>query len=141
MSVAEALKLADAAELDLVEISPNAKPPVVKITDFGKYKYDQTKAKSRQKANAHESEVKEVRLSVRIGEHDLEVKAKQAIKFLGQKHKVKATVVFKGREMAHQELGRVVLGKFIDRLKDIAKMEQAPTQQGRSLYIVLVSTK
>lgn len=141
VTLREALTAAREADLDLVEISPNAKPPVVKILDFGKYKYDQTKAMARQKAHSKDSEVKEVRLGVRIGEHDLEVKAKQAAKFLGEKNKVKATIVFRGREIVHADLGKEVLINFIDRLKDIAKMEQAPTRQGRSMYIVLSPIK
>lgn len=141
VSLRDALAAAREAELDLVEISPNAKPPVVKVLDFGKYKYDQTKAKAKQKANSKESEVKEVRLGVRIGEHDLEVKAKMAERFLKEKNKVKASLVFKGREIVHQDLGKEVLINFVDRLKDIAKMEQAPTRQGRSMYIVLAPTK
>lgn len=137
----DALAAAREADLDLVEISPNAKPPVVRVLDYGKYKYDQTKAMARQKAHSRDSEVKEVRLGVRIGIHDLEVKAKQAIKFLGEKNKVKATIVFRGREIVHADLGKEVLLSFIDRLKDVAKMEQAPTRQGRSMYIVLAPTK
>lgn len=137
----DALAAAREAELDLVEISPNAKPPVVRVLDYGKYKYEQTKALQRQKAHSRDSEVKEVRLGVRIGTHDLEVKAKQAIKFLGEKNKVKATIVFRGREIVHADLGKEVLLSFIDRLKDVAKMEQAPTRQGRSMYIVLAPTK
>lgn len=141
VTLREALSIAREAELDLVEISPNAKPPVVKVLDYGKYKYDQTKAMSRQKANSKESEVKEVRLGVRIGTHDLDVKARQAEKFLKEKNKVKASLVFRGREIAHADLGKDVLLNFVDRLSEIAKMEQAPTRQGRSMYVVLAPTK
>ncbi len=137
----DALAAAREADLDLVEISPNAKPPVVRVLDFGKFKYDQTKALAKQKANSKESEVKEVRLGVRIGIHDIEVKAKQAEKFLKEKNKVKATIVFRGREIVHADLGKEVMLSFIDRLKDVAKMEQAPTRQGRNMYIVLAPTK
>ena len=141
MSLQEAMKLAELAELDLVEVSPNANPPVAKILDLGKYKYDQTKAQQRQRKNHKEVVVKEVRLGPSIGDHDLGVKVKQAEKFLGLGYKVKASVMFRGRQMAHTELGNEVLQKLVDRLGEKAKMEQAPIRQGRSIHIVIAPTK
>jgi len=141
MSLQEAMRLAEAAELDLVEVSPNANPPVAKILDLGKYRYDQTKAQQRQRKHHKEVVIKEVRLGPTIGEHDLEVKAKQAEKFLELGYRVKATVMFRGRQMAHMELGHEVLQKLVDRLRDKAKMEQAPVRQGRSIHIIIASVK
>jgi translation initiation factor IF-3 len=141
MSLQEAMKLAEAAEMDLVEVSPNANPPVAKILDLGKYKYDQTKSQQRQRKNHKEVIVKEVRLGPSIGDHDLGVKVKQAEKFLGLGYKVKASVMFRGRQMAHTELGNAVLQKLVDRLADKAKMEQAPIKQGRSIHIVIAPIK
>jgi len=141
MSLQEAMKLAELAELDLVEVSPNANPPVAKILDLGKYKYDQTKAQQRQRKNHKEVVVKEVRLGPSIGDHDLGVKVKQAEKFLGLGYKVKASVMFRGRQMAHTELGNEVLQKLVDRLGEKAKMEQAPIRQGRSIHIVIAPVK
>lgn len=137
MKTSEALKLAAVAELDLVEISPNAKPPVVKILDFGKYQYD--KDKQAQQARKHHKDVvvKEVRLSPNIGDGDLNVKIRQAEKFLKDGSKVKATVMFRGRQIVYSDLGIKLLERFVDRLREIAKMEQAPVKQGRSIQIVI----
>jgi translation initiation factor IF-3 len=135
--LSEALKLADEAGFDLVEVSPNANPPVAKILDFGKYKYDQTKAASRQKKNQHDVVVKEIRLGPTMGEHDLMVKVKQGEKFIKQGHKLKVSVLFRGRMIAHLDLGAEILSKFIDRLGEQAKMEQAPIRQGRSIHIIV----
>lgn len=137
MSLSEALKLAEAAELDLVEISPNANPPVVKVLDFGKFKYDQEKAANRQKKHHKEVTIKEIRLGPTMGDHDLMVKVRQGEKFLKEGNKLKATVMFRGRQIAHLDLGAEILSKFIDRLGDIAKMEQAPIRQGRSIHIII----
>lgn len=141
MSLQEAMKLAESSEMDLVEVSPNANPPVAKILNLGKYKYDLTKAQQRQRRHHKEVVVKEVRLGPTIGDHDLGVKIKQAEKFLGLGYKVKASVMFRGRQMAHMELGHEVLQKLVDRLRDKAKMEQAPIRQGRSIHIVIAPAK
>lgn len=137
--IATALDMARVAGLDLVEISPNAKPPVAKILDYGKWQYEQTKALKRQKLNQKEGLVKEVRLSVRIGEHDMAVKAGHATRFLAAGNKVKVSLMFRGREIVHQELGIDILNRFVDRLAEIAKIEQAPIKQGRSVYTILVA--
>jgi len=137
ISTREALNLARTADLDLVEVSPNAKPPVAKILDFGKYKYEQTKAQQRSRRGQNDGAVKEVRLSVKIDSHDFEVKAKRAEKFLSQGNKVKAGILFKGREIVHAHLGEALINRFIDRLVNTAKIEQAPTRQGRSIHTIL----
>lgn len=133
----DALALAKEAELDLIEVSPNAKPPVAKILDFGKYKYEQTKAAARSRLKQKEAVTKEVRLGFKIDSHDFEVKAKRAEKFLSQGNKVKAAVMFRGREIVHADLGRDLLHRFVDRLSNSAKIEQAPLRQGRSIQTIL----
>lgn len=135
--IAEALRLAQEAELDLVEVSPNVRPPIAKILDFGKYKYDQTKAQAKAKKKHKEGTLKEIRLGIKIDDHDFEVKAKKASKFIAEGNKVKATVVFRGREIVHPELGTELLQRFIDSFDGIAKIEQAPLKQGRSISTVL----
>ena len=135
--IAKALAMAKEANLDLVEVSPNANPPIVKIIDAGKYKYDQAKAKSRTKKNQKETSIKEIRLGFKIDNHDFEVKRRRAEKFLSQGNKVKAAVMFRGREITHIDLGKKLLDKFVDRLSKIAKIEQAPIKQGRSIHTVL----
>ncbi|MFH0905202.1 MAG: translation initiation factor IF-3 [bacterium] len=137
----EALALARAAELDLVEVSPNAQPPVAKILDFGKYRYEQTKALARAKKKQKEGEVKEIRLGFKIDDHDFEVKALRAEKFLSQGNKVKAAVMFRGREITHVDLGNQLLKRFVDRLQGVARMEQAPLRQGRSIHTILTASK
>ena len=134
---AKALQLARAADLDLVEVSPTARPPVCKILDFGKYKYEQTKAQQRSRRGNEGGTVKEVRLGVKIDDHDFEVKAKRAEKFLGTGNKVKVGVLFRGREITHAHLGETLLNRFVDRLARVSKMEQAPTRQGRSIHTIL----
>ena len=137
MSLSEAIKLAEIADMDLVEVSPNANPPVCKILDFGKYKYDQEKSANRQRKHHKEVTIKEIRLGPSMGDHDLMVKVKQAEKFLKEGNKLKASIMFRGRAIAHIDLGGVILSKFIDRLGDQAKIEQAPIRQGRSIHIII----
>lgn len=137
VSLAKALTMARDAGLDLVEISPNAKPPIAKIIDAGKYKYDLSKAKSRTKKNQKEVSVKEIRLGFKIDDHDFDVKLNRAKKFLTQGDKVKAAVMFRGREITHFDLGKDLLNKFVDSLAEVAKIEQAPIRQGRSIHTVL----
>ena len=140
VSTSEALKRAREADLDLVEVSPNKRPPIVKILDFGKYKYEQTKAQSKAKKNQKDI-TKEIRLGVKIGDGDFEVKAKRAEKFLAQGAKLKVSVMFRGREIVHTDLGMELMQRFIDRLEEVAKIEQAPLKQGRSIHTILVANK
>lgn len=141
MSRAQALSEADKAGLDLVEISPNASPPVVKIVDWGKFQYQKMKEQQRNKKNAKASEVKQMRLGLKIGAHDLEIKMRKIREFLADGHKVKIMVFFRGREMAHQEIGHQLLAKIVEQLSDVAVSDQPPQMAGRNLGIVVRSRK
>lgn len=137
MSSREALQLAQDRELDLVEIAPQANPPVCKIIDFGKFKYEQQKRDKTQRKNQHQQQLKEVRLHPRTDTHDVDFKTRHAREFLQEGHKVKFTVVFKGREITHQEVGRELLQGIIDILVDDAKVDQAIRMDGRNMSIIL----
>jgi translation initiation factor IF-3 len=137
MSLRDALDRADEAGLDLAEIAPNSQPPVVKILDWGKYRYEQTKQLAKSRKNQKQVEVKQVRLGLKIGEHDLVVKLNRARKFLEEGHKVKISLLFRGREITRPQLGRVILDDVMERLSDIAVQEQAPTLSGRDLNMIL----
>ena len=140
-SLEEAIALAEERGLDLVEVAPLAKPPVCKLLDFGKYIYRQKKIEQKHKRMQKQAEMKGIRISLRIDGHDLEIKAKQARRFLEDRNSVKVTLVFKGREAAHEDLGKAKLDKFIEYVKDIATLEQAPKKQGSSLIMVLTPQK
>jgi translation initiation factor IF-3 len=141
IETSEALKMAIDAGLDLVEISPDTRPPVCKIMDYGKYKYEQSKQSKNKGAKA--SELKEVRLgrSVKIDQHDVEIRINQARRFLLEGHKVLITQKFKGREMAHRELGINRLRDIKDRLSDISKCESEPRWMGPQASIILAPDK
>lgn len=130
----EALQRARAADLDLVEVAPNEKPPVCRIMDFGKYKYEK---KKRTGHGAHQVRTKEIRLRPKTGDHDIEFKVKRARKFLQQKHKVQITVIFRGREMAHIEEGRRVMNDVVEELSDVGKVESAPAQHARRMMCTM----
>ena len=132
----DALKKAEAAGLDLVEVAPNSRPPVCKILDYGKFKYEQKK-KLKGKGRPASSIVKEVRVRPKIDTHDLEIKIRKAREFLEEGHKVQATCLFRGREMAYQELGKLVLDKFAEALEEIAKVEGFPRMEGRRMHMKL----
>ena len=131
----EALQKAREVGLDLVEVAPQEKPPVCRIMDYGKFKYQQRKRQN--KGHAHHSKNKEIRLRPKIGKHDLDVKANRAREFLGQKDKVIISVVFRGRENAHVEEGYKVVHSFMSELDDMAKVEQGPSLQGRRIVVIL----
>ncbi len=133
----EALEKAINYGLDLVEVSPNAKPPVCRIMDFGKYKYEQSKKEKISKKKQHTVTVKEIRLRPRTDEHDLETKLRHARKFLEQKNKVKITILFRGREMAYQDFGTELMEKVQDDLEDVAKVEADPKMEGRRMIMIL----
>jgi translation initiation factor IF-3 len=135
----EALSEAEKAGLDLVESAPNASPPVVKVIDWGKYQYQKTKEQQRARKNAKASEVKQMRVGLKIGAHDLDIKLRKIRSFLEDGHKVKIMVVFRGREMAHQELGYELLNKISEQLEDVAIRDQKPQMAGRNLSIVVRS--
>ena len=137
VSLREARERAEDADLDLAEIAPNAQPPVVKILDWGKYRYEQTKQLQKSRKNQKQVEVKQVRLGLKIGEHDLVVKLNRARKFLEEGHKVKVSLLFRGREISRPQLGREILDNVMERLSDIAVQEQAPTLSGRDLNMIL----
>ena len=133
----EAQRQAADAGLDLVEVAPNERPPVCRIMDYGKFKYEQ-KRKAANSAKQHQVQLKEIRLRPKTGEHDIEFKVKQARDFLTGKDKVKFNVQFKGRENAHHERGREILAAIIDNLQDVAKVEKSPSMEGgRNMTAVL----
>jgi translation initiation factor IF-3 len=137
----EALRLADQLELDLVEVSPSAEPPVCKIIDFNKFVYDQKKKQKEIKANATKMVVKEIRFGPNTDDHDFEFKVKHAEKFLQEGAKVKAYVFFKGRTIMFKEKGEEILRKFTDELQDWGKLEHPPTLDGKRMIIHLTPSK
>ena len=137
MSVAEALDKANEAELDLVKISPNAVPPVCKLMDYGKYKFEQTKRDKEAKKNQRIVEIKEVRMSPGIDVNDFNVKVRNAQRFLAEGNRVKVAVRFRGREMAHTDIGRDLLERFAQQCADTANLDKAPKLEGRMMSIFL----
>ena len=131
------MDLADQAGLDLVEISPNASPPVCKIMDFGKYKYEQQKRESEARKKQKIIEVKEVKFRPGTDTHDYEVKMRSVLKFLEKGDKVKITLRFRGREMAHQDLGRDLLHRVAEDVKDHGKVENMPKMEGRQMTMMI----
>jgi len=127
--------------LDLVEIAPQAKPPVCKIIDFGKFKYEQQKREKLQRKNQQVSLLKEIRLHPNTDIHDFDFKVKHAINFLEEGNKVKAVVLFKGREMAYTEQGEILLNKFIEQTQDVAKVESPLKLEGRNMNVILAPAK
>ncbi|MDO4184620.1 MAG: translation initiation factor IF-3 [Rhodospirillales bacterium] len=137
VNIKEALLLADEAGLDLIEISPQAVPPVCKIMDYGKYKYEQQKRKNEAKKNQKIVNIKELKLRPMIDVHDYEVKVKQAKKFLSQGDKVKFIIRFKGREMSANDMGRKVLDNLVEDLENICKVEVEPKVEGRQMMMIV----
>ncbi len=137
VSLREALERADAAGLDLVEVSPNAAPPVVKILDYGKYKYEEQKKKNEARKKQKIIEIKEIKLRPTIDDHDYDVKMKAMQRFIEEGDKVKVTLRFRGREMSHQELGMDLLNRVRADTDEIAKVEQMPRLEGRQMIMVL----
>jgi translation initiation factor IF-3 len=131
----EAMSLAREAGLDLVEVAPNEKPPVCRIMDFGKFKYQQKK--KHHKTHVHHAKIKEIRLRPKTGEHDIDVKVNQAKSFLQHKDKVIVSVVFRGRELAHIDEGQRVMRQIVQQLEPISKVEAPPQQMGRRLVCTL----
>ena len=137
MPTRRALELAEQAGLDLVKIAPQAKPPVCKLMDYGKYRFEQSKKEREIRKNQKVITIKEVRLSAVIADHDFEVRVKQGQQFLQEGNKVKASIRFRGRQIAHSQIGMEVMGTFADRLKDIAVVERKPLIEGRNMSMVL----
>lgn len=140
MSRQDALDLARERELDLVEVSPNANPPVCKIVDWGKYNYQKTKQLQKQKRTAKNPEVKQMRFGLKIGDHDLEVKLKKVTSFLDAGHKVKITLFYRGREMAHKDIGFKLAERVITSYGDAIVVEQQPQLAGKQLNFVIRSS-
>ena len=129
--------LAEEADLDLVEISPNASPPVCKVMDFGKYKYEQQKREAEARRKQKTIDIKEIKFRPNTDTHDYEVKMKSVVKFLGNGDKVKITMRFRGREMAHQQLGLELLNRVENDLVDIGKVENMPKLEGRQMVMLI----
>lgn len=141
MSSREAMKLAQEAELDLVKIAPKAQPPVCKIIDYGKYRYELARKEKEAKKKQKTVEVKEVRLSPNIETNDLNTKVNNAKKFISKGNKVKVTLRFRGREMAHMQQSKHILDDFAEMLADVAAVEKAPKLEGRSMSMVLTEKR
>ncbi len=138
VSTRDALQRAEESGLDLVEISPNSDPPVCKIMDFGKYKYETQKRRNEARKKQKTIEVKEIKMRPNIDVHDYDVKMRSIVKFIGEGDKVKVTMRFRGREMAHQDIGMRVLERVRDDLGEAAKVEQFPKMEGRQMTMVMV---
>ena len=141
MSAREAMKIAQEAELDLVKIAPAAKPPVCKIIDYGKYKYEQARKEKEAKKKQKTVEVKEVRLSPNIDTNDLNTKINNAKKFISKGNKVKVTLRFRGREMAHVQQSKHILDDFAETLADVAVVEKPAKMEGRAMRLVLAEKR
>ena len=137
ISLQEALAIAESQHLDLVEVSPTAVPPVCRIMDFGKFKYQQSKKLQEAKKKQVQVQLKEVKLRPKTDEHDLQFKIKHVRRFLEEGNKAKITVVFRGREITHMELGQIALEKFVDELQDVALIEVRPKMEGRNMFIIV----
>jgi len=127
--------------LDLVEVAPNAIPPVCRLMDYGKFRYEQSRKDRESRRNQHVVDLKEIRIQPKIGDHDLETKGRQAAKFLDGGDKVKFTVRFRGREMAHPEIGRGLLDQLVEMLRTTSTVEQAPRLEGRTMTVYLAPVK
>ncbi len=134
----EARVMARERELDLVEVAPNARPPVVRIMDYGKFKYRENKKAREAKKKQHVIQMKEIKLRSKIDDHDLDFKMRHARKFLEKQNKVKVTMVFRGREVVHKELGENVLHRFFDEVSDLAVKEGMIKMEGRNMILILI---
>ncbi len=141
VALADALEMAREKNLNLVEVAPNAVPPVCRILDYGKFKYEEEKKERAAKKHQHTSELKELRLRPRTDEHDLKVRARAARKFLEEGHKVRLLLRFRGRESSHPEVGRAQIHQIAEQLADIAFMEMPPQMQGQAMYAILARGK
>ena len=141
MSPKEAMKLAQEADLDLVKIAPKAQPPVCKIMDYGKFRYEQTRREKEAKKKQRVIEIKEVRLSPNIDNNDLNTKANMARKFLTKGDKVKVTLRFRGRELAHVDNGKAILNSFAEMLSDVAVVDKPAKFEGRSMIMFLAEKR
>jgi translation initiation factor IF-3 len=136
--VREALAMAQAKGLDLVEVSPTARPPVCRIMDYGKFKYEESRKARKAKKKQHVVQLKEIKMRPKIEDHDYGFKISHAREFLVERNKVKFTVMFRGREMAHQEKGRILIGRIVEELADVAAVETPARSEGRTLTMVMM---
>lgn len=137
VATSEALRMAERDNLDLVEVAANAHPPVCKIIDYGKYRYQQTKKEKESKKSQHQVKIKEIKVKPNTDDHDLQTKLKRARDFIEKGNKVRVTCMFRGREMAHPEVGKKIVQKIVDGLSDLATPEAMPKQMGRNLSVTL----
>ena len=137
MSGRDALALAEERQLDLVKIAPQARPPVCKLMDYGKYRFEQSKKEREFRKNQKVITVKEVRLSATIEDHDIDVKFKNAVKFLKDGNKVKVTIRFRGRQITHSDIGRQVMNEFAERIKEYGTVDKAPQIEGRNMIMFI----
>lgn len=137
MSTRDALAMAEEQHLDLVEVAPNAKPPVCRIMDFGKYRYEQQKRDKEAKKKQKVINIKEVKLRPNIEQHDFDVKFKNALRFIEEGNKVKVTIMFRGRELSHPELGKDLLDRMADKLKDLVVLERNAKLEGKNMTMVV----
>ncbi len=133
----EALRIAQERGLDLVEVAPHARPPVCRIMDYGKYKYEQSKREREARKKQKVVTIKEVKMRPNIDEHDFQVRAKRAESFLKDGDKIKATIMFRGREVVHADLGRKVLERLVEAVKDLCVVERPPRLEGRNMIMIL----
>lgn len=137
----KALDMAGEQSMDLVEIAPNADPPVCKIMDYGKFLYEKNKKERDARKKQHHTQLKEIRFRPRTDTHDFQFKTKHAYEFLSDGHKVRAYVQFRGRDIIYKEQGMVILARFVDALKDVAKLDQEPRMEGRRMTAILTPLK
>ena len=140
LSIERALEIAEDQGLDLVEVAPMARPPVCRIMDYGKFKYEEQRQAREARKKQHHVQIKEVKMRPGIEDHDFDFKVRHARKFLDEGHKVKLTMMFRGRQMAHPEYGRQVLDRVFQQLQDLSKVESHPMLEGRSMVMVLAPT-
>ncbi len=133
----EALRIAEEKELDLVEIAPQAKPPVAKIIDYGKFQYEQQKREKHQRKQQQAQQMKEIRFKWRTDTHDFNFKTRHARKFIEEGNKVKASIMFRGREITHKDIGQELLERFIEELSDVAKVDQPLRSEGKVMHVVM----
>ena len=137
LPIRQAMDLADQRNLDLVKIAPQANPPVCKILDYGKFRFEQSKREKEQRKNQRIVEIKEVRLSLNIDTHDFETKKNHAVRFISEGNKVKASIRFRGREMGHPELGQEIMKRFADAMSEVANVEKPAKLEGRTMLMFL----
>jgi translation initiation factor IF-3 len=137
LSLDAALRIASEKGLDLVEVAPNASPPVCKILDYGRYKFETIKREKDQRRRQNVIKLKEMKLRPKVADHDFQTKFKGVRQFLEQGEKVKVTIMFRGREMVHQDIGRRLLDRVADAAKEVAVVERAPIMEGRNLFMIL----